>query len=73
MQKTFEITNIDCPICAGKLSGALNKIDGIHNAEIDFLTERLTLESDLPSNVLTSVIRKTIKKALPEAVLGDEI
>ncbi len=73
MQKTFEITNVDCPICAGKLSNALNKINGISDAEIDFLTERLTLESELPINVLTSVIRKAIKKTLPEAVLGDEI
>ena len=73
MKKIYEITDIDCPICAKKLSTALNKNDGIQNAEIDFFTQRLTLETELPPSIILAIIKKTIKKVLPEATLGDEL
>ena len=47
MKFKFEITGIDCPNCAAKLAGDIGSAEGIDSAKINFLTEKLTIESSL--------------------------
>ena len=47
MKFNFEITGIDCPNCAAKLAGDIGSAEGIDSAKINFLTEKLTIESSL--------------------------
>lgn len=47
MKFKFEITGIDCPNCAAKLAGNIGNAEGIASAKINFLTEKLTVESEL--------------------------
>ena len=47
MKFKFEITGIDCPNCAAKLAGNIGSAEGIDSAKINFLTEKLTVESSL--------------------------
>ena len=44
MKVRYSITGLDCPNCAAKLAGMISKIDGVEDAKINFLTEKLTLE-----------------------------
>lgn len=70
MQMIFKLTGIDCPNCAAKLEKKLQKIDGVEDAAITFLTEKLTLSLD--DNNMDSIleaVQKTVKKFEPDAVL----
>ena len=46
MKKVFRMKNLDCANCAAKMESAINKIDGVENATISFMTQRLTMEFD---------------------------
>ena len=61
MKYKYTITGIDCPNCAGKLAGIMSGKDGIESAKINFLTEKLTVESALPETELCEILTKTAK------------
>lgn len=46
MKKKFKIKDVDCADCAAKMQEAINGIDGVMNAKLNFLTEKLTIEAD---------------------------
>ena len=46
MQKVINIKNLDCAGCAAELSEELNGIEGIHEAQADFLSQKVRLEYD---------------------------
>jgi copper chaperone CopZ len=43
MQKTFTLTDVDCPTCAERMAKAIRKVPGVTGAEINFITRKLTL------------------------------
>lgn len=45
MRKSFKLDEIDCAVCAGKLEDAIKKLDGVTDAKVNFLTQKLTLEA----------------------------
>ena len=59
MKMKLEITGLDCPNCATKLANMMEKCDGITSAKINFLTERLTVETELTEAEALAVLRKT--------------
>ena len=59
MKRKYEIIGLDCPNCAAKLASLMEKCDGIDSAKINFLAEKLTVESELPDGELVALIRKT--------------
>ena len=54
MKQKFTITGLDCPNCAAKLAKMMENIDGVESAKINFLTEKLTVESSLRSKAILS-------------------
>ena len=46
MKKRFTLENLDCANCAAKMEAAIQKIDGVHDATVSFMTQKLTLEAD---------------------------
>ncbi len=59
MKFKFKITGLDCPNCAAKLAGIMESKDGIASAKINFLTEKLTVESELDKDALLALLNKT--------------
>ena len=45
MKKHYKF-EIDCANCAAKVEEDNKKIDGVNNATVSFLTQKLTLDSD---------------------------
>ena len=43
MKKTYKI-EVDCIGCAGKMEQAAAKTEGVANATVNFMTQKLTLE-----------------------------
>jgi copper chaperone CopZ len=61
MKFKYTIEGLDCPNCAAKLAGMMEKLDGVDSAKINFLSEKLTVETSLDEAELLSILRKTAK------------
>ena len=58
MKFKYAITGLDCPNCAAKLAAQMEKIDGVDSAKINFLAEKLTVESTLDEATLLPLLRQ---------------
>ncbi len=68
----FKIKNLDCANCANELERALQKIEGLENVNISFMTQKLTFEcSEENINIVLEKIRKVIKKEEPNVKLEE--
>ena len=56
MKFKYEIVGLDCPNCAAKLAANMEKCDGVESAKINFLTEKLTVESSLSEDALFTLL-----------------
>jgi Cd2+/Zn2+-exporting ATPase len=61
MKVRYTISGLDCPNCANKLEGMIAATAGIDSAKINFLSEKLTVESALDEEKLLEALRKTAK------------
>ena len=61
MKFKYEIVGLDCPNCAAKLAANMEKCDGIESAKINFLTEKLTVESSLHEDALLTLLSEKAK------------
>ena len=62
MKVKYTITGLDCPNCAAKLAGMITDIDGVSEAKINFLTERLTVEIEGDEDKIFRAMEKCAKK-----------
>ena len=46
MKKKFKVTNLECANCAAKMENAIKKIDGVRDANVSFMTQKMTIEAD---------------------------
>lgn len=70
MRKTFRLSEVDCAVCAAKIENAVRKLDGVTEANVNFITQKLTLEAD--DAVFDDVLTR-VKKAVPRAERGCEV
>ena len=61
MKLKYVITGLDCPNCAAKLAAQMSEIPGIDSAKINFLTEKLTVESGMAEDELYEALSKCAK------------
>lgn len=45
MKKKFKLEDLDCANCAAKMEEAINKIEGVNEASVSFLTEKLVIDA----------------------------
>lgn len=70
MKYNFKIQGLDCANCAAELERAIAKIDGIENAVINFMTEKMILEFDEANkDEIMKKVQKTIKKEEPDVTI----
>lgn len=46
MKKKYKLENLDCANCAAKMETAINKIEGVNQATVSFMTQKLTVDAD---------------------------
>lgn len=61
MKIKYTITGLDCPNCAAKLAVMMEKCEGVDTAKINFLSEKLTVESSLPECELYELLSARAK------------
>ena len=62
MKFKYTVTGVDCPNCAAKLAAMIERKEGIDSAKINFLTEKLTVESSLDAEATIAVVRAAGKE-----------
>ena len=67
MKKKFQLEDLDCANCAAKLEEAVRKVDGVEDAGVNFILQKLTVTAadDRFETVMDEVV-KAAKKAVPE-------
>lgn len=46
MKKKFKLQDLDCANCAAKMEEAIKKIDGVSDASVSFMMQKMTIEAD---------------------------
>ena len=63
MTKVYKLEELDCANCAAKMEDAINKMPEVKQATVNFMTQKLTLETDSEITVdLLKKIEKTCRK-----------
>ena len=44
MKKHFKLIDLDCANCAAKMEAAIKKLDGVHDATVSFMTQKMKVE-----------------------------
>lgn len=63
MKKAYKI-EVDCANCANLMEEAANKTNGIKNASVNFMLQKMTVEFDdgeKPENIMPSVLKNCKK------------
>lgn len=68
----FKISGLDCANCAAELERAIQKVDGIESANINFMAQRMTLEFDeSKKEEVMEKVKKVIKKEEPDVTIEE--
>jgi cadmium-exporting ATPase len=72
MKVKFKIKGIDCANCAAELERAIQKIDGVTEASLSFMTEKLVMEieDDRKDEILKN-LKKVVKKEEPDCTIEE--
>ena len=60
MKKKFKMVDLDCANCAAKMEDAIKKIDGVNDATVSFMTQKMKVEFDEGADV-ASVMQDVLK------------
>ena len=68
MKKTYRVENLCCANCAAKIERAINKLDAVSQATLNFMTLRLTVESETENwDGMMQEIQKAFLKVEPKS------
>ena len=70
MKKKYNLTDLDCANCAAKMENAIKKIDGVRDANVSFMTQKMTIEADDArfDDIMKEVV-SVCKKVEPDCVI----
>lgn len=70
MKKKFKLQDLDCANCAAKMEDAIKKIDGVNDANVSFMTQKMTIdaEDDKFDDIMKQVV-DVCKKVEPDCVI----
>ncbi len=66
--KKIMLEGLCCPNCAGKIESMVRKLEGVKNAEIDFVSQKITVEA-ADNKLFPAILRQTsdiVKKIEPD-------
>lgn len=69
MKKTYKM-EVDCANCAAKMEDAIRKIEGVHDARVNFMTQKLVLDCDEDSlDAILKEAKKVCRRVDSDSVL----
>ncbi len=70
MKKVYMLEDLDCANCALKMEDGIKKIDGVVNAEVNFMTQKMTIETEVDDQkkIMKEVV-KVCRKIEPDCTI----
>ena len=59
MKKTFNLIDLDCANCAAKMENAIKDIEGVNDASVSFMTQKMTIDAD--DEKFDKIMKKAVK------------
>ena len=71
MKKTFKLIDLDCANCAAKMEAAIKKIDGVNDATVSFMAQKMTVDADDArfDDIMREIV-SVCKKVEPDCVIN---
>lgn len=70
MKKKFILEGLDCANCAAKIEKAINEIDGVKDATVNFMTTKLVIDGeDEKMPVIIETAEKIVKSIEPDTIM----
>ncbi|WP_295750581.1 cation transporter [uncultured Oscillibacter sp.] len=71
MKKRYKLTDLDCANCAAKMEEAIKKIDGVNDATVSFMAQKMTVDAD--DSRFDEIMKEIVavcKKVEPDCVIN---
>lgn len=59
MKKKFKLEDLDCANCAAKMEEGIKKIEGVNDATVSFLAQKMTI--DAQDDRLDEIMKEVVK------------
>ena len=70
MKKKFKLQDLDCANCAAKMEEAIKKMQGVSDANVSFMTQKMTIEAeDGRFDEIMQEVVAVCKKVEPDCVI----
>ena len=71
MKKKFKLTDLDCANCAAKMEDAVKKLDGVNDASVSFMMQKMTIDADDArfDEIMKEVV-EVCKKVEPDCIIN---
>lgn len=71
MKKRFTLTDLDCANCAAKMEEAIKKIDGVTDATVSFMAQKLSIDADdARFDAIMDEVVRVCRKVEPDCVIN---
>ena len=63
MKKTFMLEDLDCAHCAAKMEDAINKLEGVNKATVNFLAQKMTVDAvdDRFDEIMQEIVKEAVR------------
>ena len=71
MKKTFLLEDLDCANCAAKVENGVKKLEGVKNASVSFMAQKMTIEAEdgVDFDELMKRVVKLCRRIEPDMVI----
>ena len=71
MKKKFKLTDLDCANCAARMEDAIKKLDGVNDASVSFMMQKMTIDADDArfDEIMKEVV-EVCKKVEPDCIIN---
>lgn len=70
MKKVFKLQDLDCANCAAKMERGINEIDGINEATVNFMSQKMIIDAEEGAfEQIMKQVKKVMKKVEPDCVI----
>ena len=59
MKKTYKLIDLDCANCAAKMEAAIKKLDGVNDASVSFLSQKMTIDAE--DDKFDEIVKQAVK------------
>ena len=71
MKKRYKLTDLDCANCAAKMEAAIKKINGVNDATVSFMAQKMTVDADdVRFDEIMQEIVAVCKKVEPDCIIN---